>query len=120
LQQAVAYKDFYKAVRIAQYFEANPKAAPLQLVFPSLYGFFSKALIVFGAGRDEKSVAAALGVSPFFARDYLQAAQRYGQQGIERLLLLLHRYNLKSIGIGDAGTGDMSLLKEMLAKIMQE
>jgi DNA polymerase-3 subunit delta len=57
-------------------------------------------------------------VSSFFARDYIQAAQRYGQQGIERILLLLHQYNLKSLGIGDAGTEDMSLLKEMLAKMM--
>lgn len=120
LQNAVAHHDFYKAMRITQYFEANPKAAPLQMIFPSLYNFFAKVPIVFGAGRDEKAVAAALGVSPFFARDYLQAAQRYGQQGIEKILLLLHQYNLKSLGIGDAGTDDMSLLKEMLAKIMQE
>jgi DNA polymerase-3 subunit delta len=70
-------------------------------------------------GSDEKACA-ALGVSPFFARDYMQAAQRYGPQGMETILLLLHRYNLKSIGIGDAGTGDMSLLREMLAKMMQE
>jgi len=121
LQNAIAYRDFYKAIRIVNYFEANPKAAPLQLIFPSLYGFFSKALLVFtAAGRDEKSVAAALGVSSFFVRDYMQAANRYGQQGIEKLLLLLHMYNLKSLGIDDAGTDDMSLLKEMLAKIMHD
>lgn len=119
LQQAVAHGDFYKAIQILQYFEANPKAAPLQLIFPSLYSFFSKALVVFTVpGRDERSVASALGVSPHFARDYMQAAQRYGQQGIEKGLLLLHRYNLKSIGIGDAGTDDMELLKELLAKLM--
>jgi DNA polymerase-3 subunit delta len=35
LQQAIASKDLYKAVRIIQYFEANPKAAPLQLILPS-------------------------------------------------------------------------------------
>ena len=119
LQAAVAHKDFYKAMRIAQYFEANPKAAPLQLIFPSLYSFFSKVPIVFTAPPDEKGLAAALGVQPYFARDYMQAAQRYGQHGVERLLLLLHMYNLKSLGIGDAGTDDTSLLKEMLVKIMR-
>jgi DNA polymerase-3 subunit delta len=118
LQNAIAHNDFYKAMRITQYFEANPKAAPLQMIFPALYNFFSRVPAVFSAGRDEKAVAAALGVSSFFARDYIQAAQRYGQQGIERILLLLHQYNLKSLGIGDAGTEDMSLLKEMLAKMM--
>jgi DNA polymerase-3 subunit delta len=120
LQHAVAYKDFYKAMRIAYYFEANPKAAPLQMVFPALYNFFSKVPVVFTAPQDEKGVAAALGVSAYFARDYIQAAHRYGQQGAEKLLLLLHRYNLKSLGIGDAGTSDISLLKEMLAKMMHE
>lgn len=121
LQHAVGYKDFYKAMRIVQYFEANPKAAPLQAIFPALYGFFSKVLLVFTAsGENEKTIAAALGVSSFFARDYMQAASRYGQQGIERLLLLLHQYNLKSLGINDAGTDDMSLLKELLAKAMHD
>jgi hypothetical protein len=36
----LAYKDFYKAMRIAQYFEANPKAAPLQLDFSIPIQFF--------------------------------------------------------------------------------
>src|SRR5215218_8269002 len=108
-------------MRIVQYFEANPKAAPLQLILPSLYNFFSKVLVVFTAqGTDEKSVAAALGVTTYFARDYMQAASRYGQHGVEKILLLLHQYNLKSLGINDAGTDDMSLLKEMLAKIMYD
>ncbi|HUQ97049.1 MAG TPA: DNA polymerase III subunit delta [Chitinophagaceae bacterium] len=121
LQNAVAYKDFYKAMRMVRYFEDNPKAAPLQLIFPSLYGFFSKVLVVFTIpGRDEKAIASGLGISPFFARDYLQAANRYGQQGIEKIILLLHAYNLKSLGVNDAGTDDMSLLKELLAKIMHD
>lgn len=119
LQQAIAHGDFYKAMRIVQYFEANPKAAPLQLIFPSLYSFFSKALVVFTVpSRDERGIASTLGVSPHFARDYAHAAQRYGEAGIEKAILLLHRYNLKSLGINDAGTEDMSLLKEMLAKLM--
>jgi DNA polymerase-3 subunit delta len=107
-------------MRIVQYFEANPKAAPLQLIFPSLYNFFSKVLLVFTAGRDERSIAAALGISAFFARDYMLAASQYGPQGVETILLLLHQYNLKSLGIGDPGTDDMSLLREMLAKMMRE
>ena len=40
LQGALAKKDLAKAIRIIQYFEANPKAAPIQLVLPSLYSFF--------------------------------------------------------------------------------
>jgi DNA polymerase III subunit delta len=118
LQSAIAHKDFAKALRIILYFEANPKAAPIQLVLPSLYGFFSKVFMVFGAGTtDEKGVAAAIGVNPFFVKDYMKAASNYNFQGVERILLLLHQYNLKSIGINSPGTEDGSLLKEMLYKM---
>ncbi|HEX2846756.1 MAG TPA: DNA polymerase III subunit delta [Chitinophagaceae bacterium] len=119
LQAALAKKDLSKSIRIIQYFESNPKAAPIQLVLPSLYSFFSKVFMVFGAGsQDEKAVASALGISPFFVKDYMQAARTYDYNGVEKILLLLHQYNLKSIGINAAGTEDASLLKEMVYKIV--
>jgi DNA polymerase-3 subunit delta len=119
LQQAIATRDLYKAVRIVQYFEANPKAAPLPLIFPSLYNYFSKVQMIYGTPtRDEKSVATAIGVKNFFVRDYLQTAARFSNQEIEKVLLLLHQYNLKGIGIGDAGTSDGMLLKEMVVKMI--
>ena len=121
LQQAIATRDLFKAIRIIKYFEANPKAAPMQLILPSLYNFFSKVQMVYSVpSRDEKSIAAALSVNIFFVRDYLQAAQQYSMATIERLLLLLHEYNLKSIGINDAGTSDADLLKEMVVKIIMD
>ncbi len=119
LQSALARKDLAKSIRIIQYFESNPKAAPIQLILPSLYGFFSKVFMVFGAGtQDEKGIAAAIGVNSFFVKDYLQAAKMYDYQGIERVLLLLHHYNLKSIGINSTGVEDGSLLKEMVCKMI--
>jgi DNA polymerase-3 subunit delta len=119
LQAALAKKDLAKAIRIIQYFEANPKSAPIQLVLPSLYSFFSKVFMVFGAGsHDEKSVAAALGINPYFIKDYMQAANLYKFEGVEKILLLLHTYNLKSVGVNDAGTEDASLMKEMVVKMM--
>lgn len=119
LQAAFAKKDMVKAVRIIQYFENNPKAAPIQLVLPSLYSFFSKVFMVFGAAsREEKVVAAAIGVNPYFVKDYLHAANIYSFEGVEKVLLLLHNYNLKSVGVNDSGTPDASLLKEMLVKMI--
>ncbi|MEO7983979.1 MAG: DNA polymerase III subunit delta [Bacteroidota bacterium] len=118
LQSALAAKDLARSIRIIQYFEANPKAGPVQLILPSLYSFFSKVFMVFGAGAsDEKSVAAAIGVNPYFMKDYIQAAKLYTYQGIEKVLLLLHSYNLKSVGVGSSGTDDASLLKEMVVKM---
>lgn len=119
LQAALAEKDIGRSIRIIQYFESNPKAAPIQLILPSLYSFFSKVFMIFGANSiDEKGIAAAIGVNPYFMKDYLKAAKLYTYPGVERALLLLHNYNLKSIGVGDTGTEDASLLKEMVIKMM--
>ncbi|HEY0298101.1 MAG TPA: DNA polymerase III subunit delta [Arachidicoccus sp.] len=118
LQIAIAQKDLPKAIRIVQYFENNPKAAPIQVILPTLYNFFSKAAMVFGVSGGESAVASAIGVNPFFVKDYLQATKNYGAQGVENVLLLLHQYNLRSIGIHDAGTSDADLMKEMMVKMM--
>jgi DNA polymerase-3 subunit delta len=119
LQDALGKKNLPKAIRIIQYFQSNPKAAPIQLILPSLYGFFSKVYMVFGAGtNDEKLIASAVGVNPYFVKDYLAAAKNYGEKGVERTLLLLHQYNLRSIGVHDAGTEDADLMKELVVKMM--
>jgi DNA polymerase-3 subunit delta len=119
LQSALGKKDLARALTIVQYFGNNPKAAPIQMVLPALYNYFSKVYMIFGAGStDEKTIATAIGVNPFFVRDYLQAAKIYQQSGTEQALMLLHQYNLRSIGIQDAGTEDASLLKEMMVKMM--
>ena len=119
LQAALAAKDLAKSIRIIQYFEANPKAGPIQLVLPSLYNFFSKVFMIFGAGtNDEKSIATAIGINPYFIKDYLQAAKLYTYPGVEKALLLMHSYNLKSVGVGSIGTNDASLMKEMIVKMI--
>lgn len=119
LQTALQKKDMTKAMSIIQYFESNPKAAPIQLVLPSLYNFFSKVYMLFSVkGSDDKTAATAIGISPFFIKDYKVAAGNYGFNGVEKALLLLHHYNLRSVGVNDSGTEDASLLKEMVVKIM--
>lgn len=119
LQSALAGRNLAKSIQIIQYFEANPKAAPIQAILPSLYNFFSKVFMVFGAGtQDEKTIASTIGVNPYFIRDYLQAAKQYGYPGVEKALLLLHQYNLKSIGVGSTNTEDASLMKELVVKML--
>jgi DNA polymerase-3 subunit delta len=118
-QNALANKDLSGCIRIIQYFEANPKAAPIQLIFPSLYSFFSKLYMIHGlSSREEKTVSAAIGVNPFFIKDYLQAVKVYSFPQVEKAILLLHQYNLRSVGVSDIGTEDASLLKEMVFKII--
>ena len=118
LQRAVASKNLPKAIGMVQYFEKNPKAAPVQVILPTLYNFFSKASMVFYAGGSDAGVASAIGVNPFFAKDYISAARLYGHAGVDKTLLLLHSYNLKSVGIGNGGASESDLLKELLVKVM--
>ena len=117
LQDAIAKKNLAKAIRIIQYFEKNPKAAPIQLVIPSLYSFFSKVLLIYGTNmNDEKSIASAIGINPYFVKDYIAAAKNYKYEEVEKILLLLHQYNLKSIGIDSNNINDTELLKELVVK----
>ncbi|MDB5277604.1 MAG: holA [Ferruginibacter sp.] len=119
LQAAMSKKDLAKAIRIIQYFEGNPKAAPIQLVLPALYGYFSKLYIIFGmTDKSENAVKPFFYNNPFAAKEAIATAKIYGYEGVERALLLLHEYNLKSVGVNDSGTSDGSLLKEMVVKMM--
>lgn len=118
LQRALAQRQLAKALQIVQYFESNPKSAPIQLVLPTLYSFFSKAMLVFGAGSSAP-LATVIGVPPFAVKEYQSAANLYGYAGLEQILLMLHEYNLRSVGVGDPGTSDSELMKELVVKIVR-
>jgi len=119
LQAAIGKKDLAKAIRIIQYFNANPRAAPIQLVLPAIYSHFSKVYAIFGINdKSENGVKGIFSNNFYAAKDGLAAAKTYGIQGIEKILLLLHEYNLRSIGINDSGTNDSDLLKEMVVKMV--
>ena len=119
LQAAISKKDLAKAIRIIQYFHANPKAAPIQMILPAIYSHFSKVYLIFGAGdKSENGVKGIFNNNFFAAKEGLAAAKSYGVQGIEKILLLLYEYNLKSIGINDTGNSDSELLKEMVVKMV--
>lgn len=119
LQAAIAKKDLAKAITIIQYFEGNPKAGPIQMVLPALYTSFSKIYAVFGMKeKSESALRSHFYNNPVAARNAMETINRYGYEGIERILILLHQYNLKGIGIGDNGTSDASLMKEMVVKMV--
>jgi DNA polymerase-3 subunit delta len=118
LQDAIAAKNLAKAVRIIQYFKSNPKAGPIQLILPTLYSYFSKIFSVFGMGSQGESSFVSVFRNPFAAKAAMQAMNIYGYEGIEKIILLLHQYNLRSIGINDGGTEDADLMKELVVKII--
>ncbi len=121
LQHALTQRNMTRCLQIIQYFEANPKALPIMQLLPTLYSFFSKAYMVFGAGtNDEYQLIQYLGYkgpSPY-VKDIISCAKNYRQKGVEQAILLLHEYNLKSIGIHASNVSDANLLKEMVVKMI--
>ncbi|HNA01489.1 MAG TPA: DNA polymerase III subunit delta [Ferruginibacter sp.] len=119
LQAAIAKKDLARAITIIQYFEGNPKAGPIQMVLPALYASFSKVYTVFGMNdRSEAALKPHFYFNAVAVKNALETINNYGYEGIERILLLLHQYNLKGVGIDNAGTSDASLMKEMVVKMI--
>lgn len=119
LQAAIGKKDLAKAIRIIQYFQANPKAAPIQLILPAIYSYFSKVYSIFGMeDKSENAVKALFSNNFYAAKEALATAKTFGIPGVEKILLLLHEYNLRSIGIHDVGTADADLMKEMVVKMV--
>jgi DNA polymerase-3 subunit delta len=119
LQDALAKKDLTRAIRIIRYFEGNPKAAPIQLILPAIYNYFAKVFSIFGmADKSENAVRPLFYNNIFAARQALDTLKTYGYDGVERTILLLHHYNLRSLGVNDTGTADASLLKELVVKML--
>ncbi len=69
LVDAIAAKDFGKMMRIAAYFGSNPKASPLQMVIPAVFGLFSDMLVaIYAKDRTDAGLAAELGLNPKSAK----------------------------------------------------
>ena len=120
LQHAISKKDLSKAIRIIQYFEANPKAAPIQLVLPSLYNYFTKILVIHQMNdKSEKALMPIFYYNPVLVQQAMDMLLNYSLAEAEHSIMLLHDCNLKSIGIKNHGTSGASLMKELAYKIIK-
>ncbi|MDB5016161.1 MAG: polymerase subunit delta [Mucilaginibacter sp.] len=118
LQAALGKKDAFKANQIINYFEANPKANPIVLVLGNLNNFFSKVLIYhYVKDKSQQNLARELGISPYFVKDYEQAARSYNYGKTMQIISYLREYDLKSKGV-DSMTDHGGLMKELVFKIL--
>lgn len=121
LLNAIIYKNYLKANRIVNYFEANPKNNPLVLTISSLFRYFLNLLTYHYQKKTTPNLyemAKLLGVSHFFIKDYLNGGKLYNAVKCAGIISLLREYDLKSKGIGNATTPDGELLRELVFKIM--
>jgi len=119
LQVAICQKNLSKAIQIINYFEDSPKENPIQKILPALYSFFGKVHGAYGMNStDVNSLKPLFYHNPSAANNAQQTMKNYGFSGVEKIILLLNHYNLKSLGVGDSGTEGALLMKEMVVKMM--
>ena len=119
LNNALGHRNVIKANRIVNYFGQNDKKYPIQMVISTLYTHFAKILKYhYVRGKAKGEQASFIGVHPFFLKDYDLAARHYGPGKILQVFDLLHDYDLKSKGIGNASVGSGELMKEMVYRIL--
>ena len=121
LQNAIGRRNVVQCNRIVNHFTANPKDNPIQKILPSLYGYFIKIMTYLQQPdkNDTKSVASALGINPYFIRDYATAAQNYSLGKLASCIGYLYEADLKSKGIHNSGSiTDGEILKELVFKII--
>ncbi len=120
LQTALGDKNVLKANRIINYFAANPKNNPMVLIIGNLFSYFNKILLYQTlSDKSEKNAAAAMGINPFFVKDYQRAARNYPLSKLQNIVSHLREYDLKSKGVGSTDkTVDGDLLKELMFKIL--
>jgi len=118
LLNALGSKNQLKAFQIVQYFSDNQKANPLVVTTSTVFGFYIKLLKYHGLkDRNPKNVATALGVSPFFLKDYDLALRNYPMRKVSQIVSFLREIDVKSKGVGANALPQSDLLREMLFKI---
>ena len=118
LQNALGRRDAVKAMQIVQHF-GESKDNPLFLTAISLYGYFTKILKVhYATDPSQNGLATAIGVSPFFVRDYQLAARNYTVADCVRCISVLREFDLKSKGYHTGDTPEKELYREMIFKLL--
>lgn len=120
LQNALGEKNVIKANQIINYFGANQTLNPIQKTISNLYFYFSKLFMYYFLNdKSDRNVAAALGVSPYFAKTYISAAKRYSPTKLYEIIGILREYDMKSKGWEVSTLVDKAdLQKEMIYKIL--
>ena len=118
LQSALIAGDVVKANRITQYF-ASSKDHPMFKELGVLYGFFANLMIYhYLPDKSERAAAAALGVSPYAARDLAPAAKRFSAGKTFAIIGYFREIDARLKGINNPSAKDADLWKELIYKIL--
>ncbi len=119
LQKCIAQRNAEKCFQIATYFSKNSKDHPIIVTISTLFGFFSKILVIhLSKNKSKDHLAVILKVRPFFMNDYMLGARNYDARKTVEIISILREYDLKSKGVDSTSSNDGELIKEMIYKIL--
>lgn len=119
LQKALILKDTLQAARIVNYIASTTKRNPVIPLVAFLYSFFSKLLIASSAKvQNERELVSLLKISPFAAKDYSSALNRYHTMQIITIIGLLKEADLKLKGVNSGSATEGDILKELVFPLM--
>lgn len=119
MHKALSAGQLQKAVGILNYFSENSKDYPIQMTLPVLSSFFSK-VFKYHALSNKAEAAKALGVSPYFIKDYQNAARIYSMKRLTRIMSGLKQIDLASKGVGQLNSANStSQLYQELSLVMR-
>jgi DNA polymerase III subunit delta len=115
-QNAVGQRNLAKATEILTNMLASDRQEMLIMTMLARYFLVMFKLIEKPSDMNDKyTIAAHIGVSPFFVQDYISAARKYTPDELERAFILMAETDekLKSTSIDS-----LALLQQMLVRIM--
>jgi DNA polymerase III subunit delta len=119
LQKALMVKDVLKSNQIINYFGANPKTNPIIPIIALLFTFYSKLLLVHHSkDKTESSLAKALGLNPYFVKEYLIAVRNYPLGKVIQNISHLRKADNQSKGIGSGSLSEAQILKELIFNLL--
>lgn len=119
LQNAIGARDVMKANQIVNYFSDNAKDNPLLVTAIALYGYFTKILKGhYATDKTQSGLASALGVNPFFVKDYMAAMRNYPIPDCVRCIAVLREFDMKAVGYNNGDVCEKDLYREMIFRLL--
>ena len=120
LTKCLSYRDSARALKIAAHIGEAPRFMLPMAVSPLFTHFYRilKYAAMLPSRPAQADVAKALGVNPYFIKEYDAAVRNYPLPRCQEVISLLCEYDYKGKG-GDAGEASQArLLTELVAKIL--
>ena len=119
-QNALVEKNAVKAFQIGKYFEANPKASPIQLTLSMLFRFFSTLMMAYYAPQKTLAgIAQYLGMQEWQVRKNVYPAMHvYSARKVLEILDEIRATDEKSKGLEGSKVTPGDNLKQLIAFIL--